>query len=160
MGEQSRSRYSPVYKLMHLLPEVRSLLSSYNLLLLLPCIQRSLARCILTQILHDSRHLVHSAQSWEFEAVDLVEVTSILCVNLFQSLFQRASDTSIVSYHLTDQHRCNNSIFVTYIWSCKVSVTFLGIRRWILLLRLLLLTVRSDLRSHWIPVSTFLNSTP
>src|SRR5699024_5859077 len=70
-------------------------------------------------------HLIHSAESRELEAVYLVEITSILSIDLFHSLLQRASDAPVVSSHLTDQHRSDDSVLIAHVRSCKVSVALL-----------------------------------
>ena len=81
-----------------------------------------LSQRILSESVHNACHGIHSTQSREFEAVYFVQVTTVFFVNLFQSCLQRTSGTSVVSSHLTDQHRSDNGIFVTNIRTSQIAV--------------------------------------
>ena len=72
-------------------------------------------RCVFTQILHNSGHLVHTGKARELKGIHLVEITAVLGVNLFHPLLDGGSDAAVVSSHLTDQHGGNHGVLVTHI---------------------------------------------
>ena len=80
---------------------------------------------IVAQVLHDAGHLVHAGQTGEFIGIHLVQVAAVLCVNLFQTLFDGAADAAVIRRHLADEHGCDHGVLVADIGSGQVSVAFL-----------------------------------
>ena len=82
-------------------------------------------RTVFPKSFHNALHLIHSGQSGEGEAVHGIQIVAILCIDFFQSFFNRGSILPVISRHLTNQHRCHYCILIPYGSSGEVAVALL-----------------------------------